>query len=182
MTKNELNNRYFHWMYQLVYERHYTKGDSYIRLFNHLHRVPFQFSIGMDGNRAEDGIALRYRFGYEQTYPDPMIACYLDDKQCSVLEMMVALAHRCEEEIMYDPDAGDRTGEWFWEMIHSLGLMGMTDDLYSEKYVNDVLYRFMDHDYAPNGKGGLFTVEYPERDMRSMEIWRQMFAYLNELY
>ena len=32
----------------------------------------------MDGNRAEDGIDLRYRFGREQLYSDAMVASCLD--------------------------------------------------------------------------------------------------------
>ena len=77
--------------------------------------------IPMDGNRAEDGIDLRYRFGHEQHYSDAMVASFLDDRPCSVLEMMIALSIRCEEHIMDDPDVGNRTGQWFWSMIASLG-------------------------------------------------------------
>ena len=35
--------------------------------------------------------------------------------------------------------------------------------------------------YAPDGKGGLFTIRNPRFDMRSMEIWYQMNCYLNEI-
>ena len=41
--------------------------------------------------------------------------------------MMIALAIRCEEHIMDDPDAGDRTGQWFWSMLVSLGLGSMDE-------------------------------------------------------
>lgn len=51
-----------------------------------------------------------------------MIASYLDNRPCSVLEMIIALAIRLEEHIMDDPDIGNRTGQWFWDMIVSLGL------------------------------------------------------------
>ena len=43
-------------------------------------------------------------------------------RPCSVLEMMIALSMRCEEQIMDDPDIGNRTGQWFWDMIDNLGL------------------------------------------------------------
>ncbi len=65
MTRNELNNKYFEWMYQLVYN---NRRISYRKLFSYLHNVEFIYIIEMDGNRAEDGIDLRYRFGYEQGY------------------------------------------------------------------------------------------------------------------
>lgn len=66
MTEKELNNEYFEWMCQLVYDERYTRRLSYQKLLNHLHNIDFQYSLPMDGNRAEDGIDLRYRFGYEK--------------------------------------------------------------------------------------------------------------------
>ena len=65
MTKNELNDAYFNWMYQLVFDGRYSKRLSYRKLLRELHRIEFTYIIPMDGNRAEDGVDLRYRFGYE---------------------------------------------------------------------------------------------------------------------
>ncbi len=96
MTKNELNDAYFNWMYQLVFDGRYSKKLSYRRLLKVLHKIEFTYSIPMDGNRAEDGIDLRYRFGYENGYSSSMISAYLDNKTLHVLEMMIALAIRCE--------------------------------------------------------------------------------------
>ena len=121
MTKSELNDPYFEWMYRLVVDDRYS-NKSYRRLFYKLHDTEFTYTIPMDGNRAEDGIELRYRFGREQGYRDAVIANCLDIRPCSILEMMIALAIRCEEHIMEDPDIGNRTGQWFWSMLVSLGL------------------------------------------------------------
>ena len=110
MTEIELNNEYFEWMCQLVCNERYSRRLSYQKLLRHLHNIDFQYMLPMDGNRAEDGIDLRYRFGYEKEYEGPMIASYLDNRPCSVLEMLIALAFRCEEHIMTDPDIGNRMG------------------------------------------------------------------------
>lgn len=126
MTKSELNDPYFEWMYRLVVDDRYS-NKSYRRLFYKLHDTEFAYTIPMDGNRAEDGIELRYRFGREQGYRDAVIANRLDIRPCSILEMMIALAIRCEEHIMEDPDIGNRTGQWFWSMLVSLGLGSMSD-------------------------------------------------------
>ena len=134
----------------------------------------------MDGNRAEDGIDLRYRFGREYSYPDAMIASYLDDRPCSILEMMTALAIRCEEHIMDDPDIGNRTGQWFWSMLVNLGLGSMYDAKFDRYRVDRILERLLDREYGRNGKGGLFTVNNG-RDMRTTEIWYQMNYYLSEV-
>ena len=91
MTEIELNNEYFEWMCQLVCNERYSRRLSYQKLLRHLHNIDFQYMLPMDGNRAEDGIDLRYRFGYEKEYEGLMIASYLDNRPCSVLEMLIAL-------------------------------------------------------------------------------------------
>ena len=80
--------------------------DRYKILLCQLHGIIFYNLIDMDADRAEDGINLRYRFGYENGYESAMIASCLDNRPCSVLEMMVALAIKIEEQIMDDPDNG----------------------------------------------------------------------------
>lgn len=181
MTQNELVNEYFDWMCDKVCDDHYSKKFSYKKLMRKLYETDFDYIIDMDGNRAEDGTDLRYRFAYERSYDSRIIAAYLDDRQCSVLEMMIALAIRCEEHIMGDPDLGDRTGQWFWNMIVNLGLGTMTDNRFDEDHVEFVLNRFMNREYDRNGKGGLFTVDNCNKDLRYIEIWYQMHLYLESL-
>lgn len=175
---NDLKDRYFDWMYHLVCDDRYLKKTSYRKLLFYLNTVQFDYLLDMDGNRAADGENLRYRFGYEQNYSQVEVARYLDDHPCSILEMMVALAVRCEEHIMEDTNLGNRTGQWFWNMIVSLGLSSMTDDRFDQEYVDQVLRRFLDRNYAPDGKGGLFTVP-GRRDMPQVDIWYQMCFYLD---
>jgi hypothetical protein len=100
---------------------------------------------------------------------------------CSVLEMMIALAINTEEDIMDDPRFGDRTGQWFWGMIVSLGLGGMNDYRYDERLVDDVIDTFLRREYEPDGRGGLFTVRHCDRDMRDVEIHIQRNYYLNTI-
>lgn len=177
MTANELNCAYFDWMYNLVCE-----GDmSYRKLFKVLHDVDFTYMIDMDGNRFDDGIDLRYRFGSEQGYSERTVARYLDNRPCSVLEMIVALAIRLEEHIMSDPEIGDRTKKWFWLMIYNLELTEMDDDAFNEDYVVNVIERFLNREYGRDGKGGLFRIEQCKYDLREVEIWYQANWYLNSV-
>ena len=180
MVRDDVLNEYFDWMYQLVSDKQYIGDRSYRKLLSKLYNIPFTYTIDMDGNRAADGIDLRYRFGYERNYEDYIIASFLDDKPCSVLEMIVALALRCET-IMEDPDYGDRTGEWFWGMIESLGLESMDDTSFNRDYVDDVIDIFLSRDYGRDGRGGLFTIKHPKRDLRTVEIWYQMNWYLDSI-
>ena len=179
--KDEINARYFGWMYEVGCGRSSPEETSYRKLMAHLHDIEFIFSIPKDENRADDGLALRYRFAYE--YPELANgeADYYISGPCSVLEMMLALAIRCEVNIMDDPNVGDRTGQWFWGMISNLGLGSMTDSRYDELYVDEVIHRFLNRDYEPDGEGGLFRVKDAPRDMRKVEIWFQLCWYLDSI-
>lgn len=179
MIELELSREYFKWMCQLVCIKPYDRRLSYSKLLNHLNDIDFQYILPMDGNRAEDGIALRYRFGYEKEYADSMVASYLDNRPCSVLEMLIALAFRCEEHIMDNPDTGNRMGQWFWDMIDNLGLESMNNSQFNAAYTDDVIFRFMERKYKRNGEGGLFTINHCKYDMRNVEIWYQLNWYLN---
>lgn len=172
--QEKIKNDYFRWMFDLVCGNRYSKKVSYRKLLAQLHDIKFRYIIEMDANRAEAGIDLRYR--YDHDYAE----LYLDGP-CSVLEMMVALAIHCEESIMDDPSVGDRTGQWFWEMITSLGLGSMTDNNYDKRYVAMTIERFLNRDYEPNGRGGLFTVRNCDRDLREVEIYYQLCYYLDTI-
>lgn len=180
MTEEKFKEAYFEWICQLMTDNEYAPVSSYRKLLRHLHRIDFSYTMSTDSNRAEDGIELRYRFGYENGYMGAIVATYLDNSPCTMLEMMVALAIRCEEHIMDDPDIGNRTGKWFWEMIQSLGLIDMDDSHFDPRYVESIISVFTDRKYKRNGAGGLFTIKDTGKDLRKYEIWYQMCWYLNE--
>lgn len=176
--RDELSNDYFEWLIDIVCNWGYDGETSYRKLMMHLHNDEFIFTIPNDRNRAEDGLDLRYRFALVTGTKD---AWEVIDGPCSVLEMMIALAIRCEENIMDDPRYGDRTRQWFWGMINNLGLSSMTDDRYDRQYVNEVLDRLLYRKYDRDGKGGLFTVKNCEHDLRKVEIWYQICWYLDSI-
>ena len=182
MDRNELKEQYFDWLYGLVYPWDKDLNDDYrnTKLLKFLFDTPFYSPIEMDDNRVSDGLELRYEFGYQFGYQDKDITIYLDDRQCSVLELMIGLAIKCEKQIMYDVAYGDRTAQWFKKMISSLGLNGMNNRQFDEMYVSEVMDKFINHDYEPDGRGSLFALSNPSRDMRDVEIWSQLCEYLNE--
>ena len=177
-VEDKIKSDYFEWMYDLMCEGRFDKEITFRKLFTFLHSIEFVYFVPHDENRYDDGIALRYRFCLINNCED--LEHFLDGP-CSVLEMIVALAIRCEERIMSDPEKGDRTAQWFWVMINSLGLGAMHDRNYDEFLVNDVISRFLNREYEANGKGSLFTVRDWNRDARDAEIWHQLMAYLNTI-
>lgn len=180
MTRTDCIKRYLDWMYNLVSDERYTEGRSYEKLLSRLYHTDFTYTIDLDGNRAEDGVCLRYHFAYDCGYDDAMIASYLDTRDSSILEMMVALSNRCEN-IMDNPDLGNRTGQWFWTMIFNLGLEDMDDENYDDEYVTAVIERLLNREYEPDGEGGLFTVPDCRDDLRTVEIWTQLCWYLDTI-
>lgn len=176
--EDQIKSDYFEWMYNLMCGERFAKSITYRKLFTLLHDTEFIYFVPHDENRAEDGIGLRYRYC---VLNDCENLEYCLDGPCSVLEMMVALAIRCEERIMSDPEKGDRTSQWFWDMIRSLGLSSMTDYNFDEWTAKESVWKFLHREYSPNGKGGLFTIKRWNRDARDTEIWYQLMAYLNSL-
>ena len=175
----KIDDEYFEWLVDLVCRDRFSKQISFKKLLTHLHDTKFIYFVRMDRNRELDGLDLRYRFTYDKQYPDHFIDSL--PEYCSVLEMMIALSIRCEEYIMSDPGIGDRTSQWFWEMVASLGLGSFYDSRYDEDAVENILYRFLNREYEPDGQGGLFTVKNCDVDMRDVEIWHQLLTYLNSI-
>lgn len=181
MSRMSVEKDYFEWLYNLVCEGRYEKPNSYRKLLKYLHDTEFTYRLRHDSDRAQDGVDLRRRFALQndEYYYDYTIRSL--DGPCSVLEMMIALAIRCEETIMADPQVGDRTGQWFWKMIHNLGLGSMLDYRFDEEYVEQVVITFLNRKYEPNGRGGLFTIRGCDSDLRKVEIWRQLCWYLDSI-
>lgn len=176
--EDHVNNEYFEWLCELINYKRFSRRLSYRKLLMHLHNIEFTWFIPHDDNRADDGIQLRRR--YCLVREDPTLRTYLQGP-CSVLEMMVALAVRCEEWIMDDAQLGNRTGQWFWGMIHNLGLSPMSDSKFDREFVDTIIARLLNRDYEPDGAGGLFTVKHCDYDMRKVEIWCQLSWYLGSI-
>ncbi len=177
---NELNQEYFEWLYKIVCSNEYYDTVSYRDVLSYLYGTTYIYYYTMDKNRALDGISLRYRFGEENGYEYDFILKNLDNRESSVLEMMIALAIDIEENIMSDPSFGDRTGQWFWNMMISLGLGAQDNTRFNPSIIEEKITRFMTHQYERNGEGGLFIINDPNFDMRQCEIWDQAMRYLNE--
>ena len=58
----DVREQYFNWMYDMVFTK---RTPSYVRLLRYLNSQEFTYNIRLDGNRADDGLYLRYRFKQE---------------------------------------------------------------------------------------------------------------------
>ena len=180
MAKNRQNwgkkgVNYLNWLSEIAIPDA-DQRDLYQKLLLGLYSEDFYWSVKNDGNRAGDGENLRWIFEDETG-----LICEKEGP-CSVLEMLVALARDCENEIMYDPDEGDRTSVWFWEMIENLGLGEMDDWCFDLDQFDVVMRRFLDRKYGADGDGGPFYICGFRGDMRRIELWYQLNFYMKNRY
>lgn len=175
--KDDIREEYFEWLYNYIcMGRAHHPDISYKKMFKVLFDTEFTFSIPNDVNRAKDGEGLRSRFALIKNNNH-----IINDLAgpCSVLEMMIALAVRCEETIMTDTRYGDRTGQWFWNMMSDLGISFMIDERFDPDFLYKRLGILLNREYEANGRGGLFYIPGCEEDLRKVEIWTQLCWYLN---
>ena len=171
-----------------AYQKWLTKlvnGHHYQNLLDILHNIEFTWGVDFDENRAEEGMALRYRFAIEMNRQYDEAG---DDYPCSVLEMLIALAISMEDSILYDAEQGDRTAEWFWMMMDNLEIAYPDSQFNGSRRKQEALrdhifvkvQSMLDRDYNRAGKGSLFPVRHYRRDMRDEELWKQANIYAVE--
>lgn len=156
---------YFEWLMEQI---HNQKG-KYRKLLWHLYHKEFIYILDFDRNRYMDGLFLRKEFGYES------------DRPCSVLEMLIELALRLEEEYMGDP-RHPHPEYIFWEMIRNLKLDKCCGRTVNIDKIDKILIRWMTRRFTSNGGGSIFPLRHTNRDQRGIEIWSQAMEYLTENY
>lgn len=154
------------------------KRRGYDLLMEELHDSPFEYSIPHDRNRYMDGIALRDEY-YDSTKCDYDI---FENRECSILEMLVALSIRIEDEFIGDPNE-PHPDKFFWEMICNLKLDQFKNRTFSKWKIKDILSVWILRRFKVRGEGSPFPLKSRiQIDQRNREIWDQAMAYLNENY
>lgn len=179
---DEIEAQYLNWLLERTqWLERYPYTEEVARA---VYSYPFRWFIPNDDNRGIDGLSIRSNW-YQANAPGvPEPPGY-----CGMFEMVLALAERMENDILYDPNLGDRTAEWFWLMMGNCGVAdvcgavsianGRFDDD-ARRAVVDAMDGVIFKETNERGWGGLFPLLNPDRDQRTVEIWDQMQAYLNE--
>ena len=197
---NQIEQIYFNWLYDSMNGGR-IQVYTYKDLFAELYSTKFRAMLDKDNDRASDGYDLRYRFAeyicdkdnkmdlnkyYESTNKinatiDEITKSLDTVGDFNLLELLIELAIKCEEQFMSDPSYGNRTQQWFWNMITNLGLGEMRDGAFNVNTYNKIINTFLDHRYTRDGKGGLFYVRNSPEDMRNIDIWKQLLIYVNSI-
>lgn len=173
-----IDDLYFEWLYGFVGSvKNKNPTRSYWNLCKQLYTKPFSWTVPNDDNREEDGKDLRGEFmDHYEINIDEMEPQWLE-LDCSMLEMLLALARRASFESYGEPI------EWFWKFINNLQLREYTDEVYNidaMDTIDGVLDRVILRQYDRNGVGGLFPLSNATKDQRKVELWYQLSAYLLE--
>lgn len=174
----DVEQDYFNWLCMLVEAD--GLSEPHDLLLADLYNIDFYSLIPHDESRATDGLALREEYYCEVNYPR-----YVSIKRdCSVLEMLVALARRMDYETGNPDYPTDTTVEWFWKLLDNLGLFVFSDRRYrrlgGSDAVGEIVENLLERDYKSDGEGGLFPLKSCIDDQTQVEIWDQMHSYLLE--
>lgn len=170
---------YFEWLVERI------KGKYYEELLEKLYSLPFVVDEhDRDHSRMVDGAKLRedYKKSNRRLVASGRVA--FPREACTFLEMLIALAYRLDDDVMYEVKFGDRTVDWFWIFIENMQMSDATNEhwnLHWDRYVTNRYRKIMKHTYGRDGSGGMFIVkERPDDDMRDIDIWRQMMWWCSE--
>ena len=186
MSSSNLENLYYQYLLSKATssgqypDEPFRVGRGFTKLFAFLNSVDFYWNedVPNDANREADALYMRQEY-YENIAAASTDISYEMTRPVSVLEVMVAIADRCETHIMHDDVYGDRTGLWFWAMVDSLCIGNQYDDNFDEIYVKKAIEDFLERRYHKDGLGGLFYIPGVLEDMRRVEIWEQLKCYLS---
>lgn len=159
----------------LLWRVHFSR-PGYGNLMKLLHTTNFKWSVPFDENRAADGMTYRDEFFGSCSLEEGSFA-----RPCSVLEMLVGLAIRIDNEFIGDP-AEEKPDIIFWEMLENLGLEEYTNKHWDYDAVCDILDEWLDREFDSDGEGSIFPIKDPFRDQTEIEIWSQMNDYIEENY
>lgn len=173
-----INHAYLVWLKNLV---GIYKDSTYDILLKKLYDIIFIWLVPNDDNRAADGRYLRERFVEDQGYDDE-VHSYLNVPEATFLEVLIGIAEHMH--VLADLQEDDEL--FFWELLENIGLTRFSDDVYHEMggsiEVERIVYGVMTRDYGRNGVGGLFPLRTTSKDQRTVELWYQMHAYLEEKF
>jgi len=177
-TTNELERRYYEWLTSSIS----GWSNRYSILLKHLYETPFRVTMLMDENRVGDGLSMRTRFVWSEHLGAEERDILKKQRPCSVLEVMIGLAQRFEEEYMTQYSGEDPISIWFGPMIDSLGLRAYDDQHFDLYGFDRIMQTFLNRVYSPDGRGSLFYIPGTNEDMRQVEIWQQMMIWSRNNY
>lgn len=161
MTRSEYHE-YIELLKDMVKSKNHRNHSS---LIDYLSKVGFMYTYDLDENRLTDGKNLRSRICMQYN----LSFVYTGVPLITWLEVLIALAERCESELAeYGQNNTDR---WFWLMIDNMFGFNVSNANFDFTAVSAALNNIETH------KKSLI---FDRDDLASEEIWTQAMAILND--
>lgn len=158
---------YYIWLRDLVGNRR-----GYKKLIKQLDTIPFTWIFALDENRAAGGVNLRTKYAWEKSVLEEEVRL----GPCTVLEMLISMASHMEDQLSCDIET------WFWVLISNLCLDQFDDDNYDPRGVEYLINVWLSRGYTSTGAGSIFPLKHYPGDVRNLDMWSQMNAWINENY
>ena len=175
MARWKPENDYLTW---LVNRMNIVEGRDYNLLLRELYNYEFYAIVKYDEDRGMDGVVLRDIWAEETGYRGSV-----NFRPPTILETIIGISLRIEDKIFGGPWAD----EWdykmiFWDLIKNLGLLEYDGELSSRDYefIGTVLEGFLSKTSHCDTFGNIFIFSVTPRNVRKMNLWAQMDAYIVE--
>lgn len=173
-----IQDAYFRWLYFQVFDTwNPISIQSFTVVAALMHQVIFVSLVDHDENRIADAAELRNEFQRQSGSMGPIETADLMEPDASVFEVLIALAKKADLQIALSP------GLWFRIFIENLRLDAHNDRFCRTRTtfpIERIINRFNQRQYTKKGQGNIFAFRKPPWDVRTIEIWYQMGAYMTE--
>lgn len=162
---------YFVWLVEWIDD---GDRDDMLPVLSYLFKKEYVWYTDLNATQAMSSMDLRERFD-----PDNADEAK-EERPCSVLELLVALAVDIEENIcgVY---GHENPARWFWEWLNNLGIDDRcTGRGYSKDYLDQCIDDWLEGDITRSGKRSPFPIKRKGVDQRKKTLWMQCMAYVNE--
>lgn len=183
MTK--IGDRYLGFLVDKITSVGDMRASNYHFLCSYLFDKNFVWmpDFPLDSDRKEDGYALRGEFISTLDNPDDCQEFFMfcQGKECSVLEMLVALCIRICNEVYSDPK--DAIVWLFWSMISNLGIAWADDRDWDVNVVDGCVESWLYRKNEP-GKPSINIFQFnPEihKFCGNMTIWDQANLFMRDV-
>ena len=184
------HDEYLDWLLTLVntglrYHKlplEYEKRSSMIKILFETRWSPLQSD---DKLCYMDAIALREDFMERNDVLEDEL--HMVDK-CTVLELLISLSVKLDEDPILSPQIGCRPGDWFVTMLKNIYLWPCEDETMDEEWsdtsIKQTLDIFVNRKYRDDGRGGniFITNEPKHQDYTLIGLWKQACMYAINIF
>ena len=197
----KVKKSYFNYLLSTISDHDHDAEKEYTKLCTLLFNTPYVVLNPMDANRVSDVTVLRDSWLNSIRIKDEQLRLeYAKDIEAtgtSILEVLIALVLKINNQVLADPDRPELPANLFWNLIDNIVAYGsfgskytkasevLTDDIWCD-FASDTmiacLNRINTRTYHPDGVGGLFPLRNPKINQRKEELWTCCMACINENY